>query len=273
MLTIVVGFDGSDASLMAIDWAAERACRGPAHVHIVMVGGKLFSDDYRIDISLLTAENRLRTKSPDTEITTQRLTGRMPEPLLEHALDHGDLLVIGSHRGRPIRSALTGWLPLRIAARSQIPVVVVPDNWSPRSGPVVVGIDDDDSSDAALIWAAAYAERTTSVLHLIHAWQLPDPEREGSIALLASPIAAKAEHREHLRHAAHDVSTRLQTTPEPILMQTSPSAALLEEGKDAALIVLGTHHRGFGAGAFLGSVGQDVLAQASTPVCIVPSAL
>ncbi len=269
----MVGFDGSDASLMAIDWAAERACRGPAHVHIVMVGGKLFSDDYRIDISLLTAEHQLRKRSPDTADTPPRLSGRMPEPLLEYALDHGDLLVIGSHRGRPIRSALTGWLPLRIAARSHTPLVVVPDNWSPHSGPVVVGIDDDDSSEAALTWAAGYAARTASVLHLIHAWQPPDPEREGTLVPLASPLAAKADHREHLQHAVRGVSTRLHSAPEPILMQASPSAALLEAGKDAALIVLGTHHRGFGVGAFLGSVGQDVLSQASNPVCIVPSAL
>lgn len=273
MLTIVVGFDGSDASLVAVDWAAERARHGPAHVHIVMVGGKLFSDDYRVAISLLTAEHRLRSRSPDAEITTQRLTGKMPEPLLEHALGHGDLLVIGSHRGRPIRSALTGWLPLRIAARSQIPVVVVPDNWSPKSGPVVVGIDDDDSSSSALIWAAAYADRMAAALHLIHAWQQPGPEREGSITPATSPVAVEADHREHLRHAAQSVSTRLQTTPEQILVQMSPTAGLLKEGEDAALLVLGTHQRGFGAGAFLGSVGQDVLSQASAPVCIVPTAL
>ena len=130
MNTIVVGIDGTEASLLALDWAAERAARGRTRIEIVMVAGSIFTDDFRIDASIRTAERRLRDRAPDVEVASRRVPGRMPESLLERAMA-ADLLVIGSHRGRPLRSALTGWMPLRIASHSPIPVVVVPDNLVP----------------------------------------------------------------------------------------------------------------------------------------------
>ena len=41
MNTIVVGFDGTAASLVALDWVAERAARGPTRVEIVMIAGTI----------------------------------------------------------------------------------------------------------------------------------------------------------------------------------------------------------------------------------------
>ena len=173
-----------------------------------MVAGSIFTDDFRIDASILAAERRLRDRAPDVEVASRRVPGRMPESLLERA-SAADLLVIGSHRGRPLRSALTGWMPLRIASHSPIPVVVVPDNLSPIVGPVVVGLDDDDSSHAAMDVAAGEADAGGFTLAVVHAWQMPAPRIEGSVALLASPIQVRAEHRGILRAAALEVSLML----------------------------------------------------------------
>ncbi|MDN3494884.1 universal stress protein [Planococcus sp. APC 4015] len=269
--SIIVGFDGSDASFVALDWVGERAARGRARVEIVMIGGTIFSDTTRANPSIHNAESRLRSRAPDAEIASRQFPGRLPESLLEHA-SAADLLVIGSHLRRSIRSALTGRLPLKICIASPIPVVIVPDQWTAVDGPVVVGLDEDESSDAALQVAASEAAAVADTLVVVHAWQMPPPRMEGAVALLASPIQEKAVQRSILRESVLALSrSHPDVQVEQVLVQESPTTALLEHARDASLLVLGTHHRSLFAGALLGSVGQGVLAHARIPVCIVPS--
>jgi nucleotide-binding universal stress UspA family protein len=270
--TIVLGFDGSEPSLFALDWVAERAASHRSQVEIVMIGGTLLRDDAGRDSGLLDAERRLRDRAPDAEVDSHRFPGKMPDSLLERAR-HADLLVVGSHRGRPIWSALSGWMPLRVASRSRTPVVVVPDDWEATTGRVVVGLDDDDSSLAAVDFAAREAAVSHVPLSLVHTWTMPTPQMEGSVVLLASPIEARAGQRRILREA---VARTQEAHPDlvitQVLEQSNPSSALLRAARGASLLVLGTHHRGVMKGALLGSVGRDVLAQCRIPVCVVPGA-
>jgi len=271
MKNVVVGFDGTDAAFVAVDWAAEQARRTPTHIDVVMIDETLFSDDLRSDESLARAQRRINDSAPDAEGEARQFPGKVPESLLERAAG-ADLLVIGSHHARPVRSALAGWLPLRIASRSRIPVVVVPDCWLSADGPVVVGVDDDDSSANALTVAAAASDDSGTRLVIVHAWQMPGPQMDGAIALLASPITVKAEHLRILREAALRVASAYPAVRvEKTLVQANPAVALLTADSDASLLVIGTHHRGLFAGALLGSVGQDVLAQSAAPVCVVPN--
>ena len=270
METIVLGFDGSRTSLVALDWVAARAALRPAEVEIVMIGGTMLQDDTARDADLEEAERRLRDLAPDAEVDCHRFTGRMPDALIERARG-ADLLVVGSHRGRPVWAAFAGWMPLRLASQSSSPVAVVPDDWDATGGRIVVGIDDDDSSLAALGFAAREAERDEVPLVLVHTWQMPVPQMEGSVALLASPIEARAGHRRILREAAQRAqSVRPGIQVEQVMEQGSPASALLHASRSASLLVIGTHHRGLLAGAFLGSVSQDVLTQCRIPVCVVP---
>jgi nucleotide-binding universal stress UspA family protein len=270
--TIVLGFDGSEPSMFALDWVAERAASHRTQVEIVMIGGTLLRDDSGRDSGLLDAERRLRDRAPDAEVDSHRFPGKMPNSLLERAR-HADLLVVGSHRGRPIWSALSGWMPLRVASRSRTPVVVVPDDWEATTGRVVVGLDDDDSSLAAVDFAAREAAVSHVPLSLVHTWTMPTPQMEGSVVLLASPIEARAGQRRILREA---VARTQEAHPDlvitQVLEQSNPSSALLRAARGASLLVLGTHHRGVVKGALLGSVGRDVLAQCRIPVCVVPGA-
>ena len=57
-------------------------------------------------------------------------------------------------------------------------------------------------------WMSRPAKRmpAASPLAVVHAWQMPAPRIEGSVALLASPIQVRAEHRSILRAAALEVS-------------------------------------------------------------------
>jgi nucleotide-binding universal stress UspA family protein len=268
--TIVLGYDGSATPVVALDWVAERAAHRRTRVEIVMIGGTVLREEPGRDAGLSRAERRLRDRAHDAEVDAFRFSGRMPAALLEQART-ADLLVVGSHRGHPVWSSLTGWMPLRIASQSRTPVAVVPDDWEATAGKVVVGLDDDDSSAAAVDFAAREAAISQEPLLLVHTWQMPSPQMEGSVALLASPIEARAGHRRILREAeerAHSVHAGL--TIEQVLEQGSPASALLHASGGASLIVMGTHHRGRFSAALLGSAGQDVLAQCRIPVCIVP---
>ena len=270
MESIVVGFDGTEPSFVALDWAAERAALHASRVEIIVVhtadpfGGEIQ------DVALDAAERRFRDAAPDAEVSSQRVPGRMPEALL-HAARGADVLVIGAHRRRPVRAALTGWRPLRTVSRSQLPVVVVPDDWTAAEGPILVGVDDDDSSSAAVEFAVAEAIAAGVALTLLHAWQMPAPTMDGAVALLASPIGEKARHRRILEGVAEQVLiAQPDLKVEWTLARESPSAALLMEARRSSLLVIGTHHRGLFAGAFLGSVGQDALVESRIPVCVVP---
>lgn len=271
MDNIVVGYDGSEPSLIALDWAAARAAARSSTVEIVSVNASDLFDETAIPAVLQDAERRFRDIAKDTHVQSRRVNGRMPGALLR-AAERADLLVIGAHRRRPLRAALAGWRPLRTVARSSVPIVVIPDDWSDTEGRILVGVDDDDSSSAAVDFAAREARDAGVGLTLVHAWQMPVPTMDGAVALLASPIEQKATHRRILDAVADTVLAAYPgIAVERILVNDNPSAALLTEARRSSLVVIGTHHRGPLAGAVLGSVGQDTVAQSRTPVCVVPA--
>ena len=271
MDNIVVGYDGSEPSLIALDWAAARAAARSSTVEIVSVNASDLFDETAIPAVLQDAERRFRDIAKDTHVQSRRVNGRMPGALLR-AAERADLLVIGAHRRRPLRAALAGWRPLRTVARSSVPIVVIPDDWSDTEGRILVGVDDDDSSSAAVDFAAREARDAGVGLTLVHAWQMPVPTMDGAVALLASPIEQKATHRRILDAVADTVQAAYPgIAVERILVNDNPSAALLTEARRSSLVVIGTHHRGPLAGAVLGSVGQDTVAQSRTPICVVPA--
>lgn len=271
MTHIVLGYDGSTGSRTALDWVAVRAARDNARVELVTVTNMVTSHYENTERELARAERLLHDLAPGVHVESHRIDGRMPTTLLKDARN-ADLLVIGLHQQRPLRTALTGWMPQRLSARANGPVALIPEGWTLVDGPVVVGVDDDPSSDEALMFAAAEAQTTLSPLRIVHAWSMPVPTLEGSSALLASPLQVKESHRRILRDALHRVQEAFPTlTVEEALVADNPPAALLHRSMDASLVVIGTHRRGVMAGGFFGSVAQDVLGQIRCPVAIVPN--
>jgi len=270
MEAIVIGYDGSAAAQAAIDWVGDRVATRSASVGIVAAAGVFAAAQERPDDGLDSVAQRLRDRAPDCEVVTAAVPGSMPGALFNRAAA-ADLLVIGAHRGRPLRSAATGWLPLRAAARTPVPLVVVPSEWRPTSGGVVVGVDDDDSSEAAVRFAADEAAAAGTPLTVVHSWVTPVPRMERGAALLASPIETRTVHRRVLRRAIDAIAAlHPELAPRAMLVHDVPGAAVLQAVPDATLVVLGTHHRGPLAGALLGSAAQNVLRVAEVPVCIVP---
>ncbi|QKJ18238.1 universal stress protein [Microbacterium hominis] len=271
MVRIAVGYDGSAASRAALEWAASRALRGPAHIDLVTVTGMITSNVTKVDRELHDVERRIHDMAPGVLVESRRIDGSMPATLLEDTRT-ADILAVGIRRGQPVRAALTGWMPLRLAARAKTPVCLVPDDWTFTEHAVTVGVDDDPSSDRALDLAAAEAASAGAALRVTHAWTMPTPQLDGAVALLASPLQVKEEHRKVLRDAVRHVAARYpQLVVEEALVADNPSSALLQRAPRSSLLVIGTHGRGLVTGGILGSVAQDVLGRTDCPVLIVPA--
>ncbi|TQJ31319.1 universal stress protein [Microbacterium sp. SLBN-146] len=272
MERILIGFDGSPASVSALTWVAERASRGPATVSLTSVVSRGTAEHSEAMRVLTDADAFLRERAPGTTVRVMSPAGGVVDVLLR-SREQADLVVVGVDPGHPLRSALAGPLPLRISTRSRVPVVMVPPGWVDVGDPVTVGIDSDDSSDDAVSFGADEAFQSDRSLRLVHAWLMPTPTFTGATARMASPEAVVEGHRmtldaatraASLRHPALDVCAELH--------REGASTALLRYAPESSMLVIGTHRRGVVAGSLWGSVAHDVLWRAECPIVVVPSA-
>ncbi len=137
------------------------------------------------------------------------------------------------------------------------------------TGPVVVGIDDPVSAQAAVMQAAWEGERRGSAVRLVHGYLVPTP--------CLTPLAPLLDERALLL-SAEDRLARLSRTVhasrpdlrlEVKVVRASGSEALIEESAGAELVVVGApHQRGF-PGSVMGSVPSRLVLQARCPVLVV----
>ena len=132
--------------------------------------------------------------------------------------------------------------------------------------PITAGIDGTEESLAALDWAAREAVRRDVALRVIHAWRFQPYEgidagdrdtQEG----WARDAVTEAVRTVTGRHTGLDVSTEV--------VEGGSVDVLVAAAADAELLVLGSRGHGPVVGFLLGSVGQQVIAEAARPVVLV----
>lgn len=140
---------------------------------------------------------------------------------------------------------------------------------------VVVGVDGSEGSMAALRVAAEEAALRGVTLRVVTAWESStagmgeygfDPRlyeqarevtEQNAAAVAAAAVARVAEWQPTV-------------TCEQRVVEGHEVEVLLDEAKDAILIVVGTRGRGGFTGMLLGSVSQQVVHHARSPVLVVP---
>lgn len=284
--TIVVGVDGSFDSGAALDWAvadARRRGAGIRVVHAVWVPtpAVVFGDtsmlappdvllDYGKEV-LETARERVRLQDPAVYVETTLLVRRADEALLESAGD-AVLIVVGRRGASGLGALALGSVSGRVAASAPCPTVVVPPNAAPGDGPVVVGVDGSEHSEAALRFALTEAALRQTAVIAVGAYRIPSIPMPLVDARTISRIADEehrlAEERVHLavdrvRPASDDVDVTVRVE------SGDPAGVLLDVGRDAALVVVGSRGLGRVRGLLLGSVSQAVLHQSTRPVAVV----
>ncbi|MFC9129934.1 universal stress protein [Streptomyces sp. NPDC057099] len=135
--------------------------------------------------------------------------------------------------------------------------------------PITAGVDGSRESLAALSWAAREAARRGLALRVVHAWRVQPQEA------LEAGIAGDADSQaEWVRNAVTEaVGTVTERHPDLAVstdVVEGPAVdTLLAAAADAELLVLGSRGHGPIVGFLLGSVGQQVIAEAARPVVLV----
>ncbi|MEO6199940.1 MAG: universal stress protein [Cryobacterium sp.] len=274
---VIVAVDGGPASRAAVEWVLERAATGPLTLELTTVvelgwapaGGP--EDDFHLvyERAISEAGRRVHEAAPSIRRTSVVRRGTPVDELIR-ASSTGDLLAIGTNKTGFMAGAVYGTLPLRLAAHSRCPLFVIPANWTPRSGSVVAGVEDDAISDVALDFAAREASRLGTNLVIVHAWAIPATLGLDDGAMIPFDALREA-HEEILARAVERIrAEHPDLAVSAVLEQGSSAQALVDAALDAALLVVGTHGRGAIAGLILGSVSHDVLLNLPCPVAVVP---
>lgn len=287
---VVVGLDGSDGALAALDWAADEAARRDLPLRVVhawsiplppvpmgpaVVGP---SDEALKDAAqelLDEAVSRVREQRPEVDVTGVLQTSP-PATALLHEAREAELVVVGSRGLDSFSELLIGSVSVQVATHAPCPVAVVhvPKEGvvpGPDAGRVVVGIDGSELSLGAVRQAFRTASLRRAGLTIVHAWAAPNFDAPGT----AVPTALVLEEveQDELRAMAETVAGLREQYPdvtvEQRLVHGKASKVLIDASRGAELIVVGSRGRGGFASLLLGSVSHAVLHHAQCPVLVV----
>ncbi|MFI6825135.1 universal stress protein [Micromonospora sp. NPDC050187] len=276
---VVVGVDGSPASLVAAEHGARAAALRSRPLHLVH--GYLHPLGYGVpvnpyDLGLPEPSDEARTM---LEKTAADLRGRWPELAVEARQVAGgpgatlveesrraELVVVGSRGLGGFAGLLLGSVSAQVAGHAHCPVLVVrpADRQVAAVGPVLVGVDGSELAELAVGHAAEEAARQGVPLVLAHV-----------VAPDAHPVTEDAAGNDQVadRLLAETAATVRQRHPElavteRVLRAAETASALVEASADAALVVVGSRGRGGFAGLLLGSVSQALVQHARCPVLV-----
>ncbi|WOF22141.1 universal stress protein [Microbacterium betulae] len=275
--TVVVGVTETEGSRRAVDWAAQRAAERRDRLLLVsVVGGAtgvvgeepVVGEAARAAQSLLDAEAR-RIADLGVDVQTRVERGRPVERLIA-ASERTALLVIGSEYRGPRSGRSRGPHGVRITAGAHVPVVVVPDvGLGTRSG-VVVGVDGSETSEKALAFAAAEADRQGEPLIAVSAWStVPVP------FVMTSYPPSYLDSLQAI--AEQNLGLALSGVPQDypdlevrrVVEKGQPADTLTRLAASARLVVVGSHGRGPVGRFLLGSTSEIVLARMATVTVVV----
>lgn len=292
--TVLVGVDGSDASLHALDWAAAEAkTRGwalqivcayalPSFAAASLDGGYAALDDSSIreGARVVVAEAQQRIADVGVEVSACVATGDATSVLVE--MSRGVRLAVVGTRGKGgFAERLLGTVSSALPAHGHCPTVVVPlreadgeDGVFAPPSPVkriVVGVDGSPAAECALRRAMEEAQAWDATLTAVAA--IPVAAGAGVLAWLPAAI----DHEQVLADVAEGlevvVTRALADYPGVDVRRHAldgTGAELLTEFSTATdLVVVGSRGRGGFRGLLLGSTSQAVLHHSACPVMVV----
>ncbi|MFE6870390.1 universal stress protein [Kitasatospora sp. NPDC057692] len=266
---VLVGVDGSEASLAAVDVAVHEARLRGAGLRIVHAfiwplmrvplgpaqdGPPEGGLRHQAEGILADARARAEALDPRLEIATELVTGE-PLTVLSRWSREAGLVVVGSRGLGRFGALLIGSVAVHLAAHADCPVLIVRGRPDP-AGPVLAAVDGSGVGAEALGFAFAEASARRApltALHIAHpstSW--PDQEER----VLSEALAG-------WREKYPDVELR----SEVVEAHTRP--ALIEASREAQLLVVGARGRGGFAGLLLGSTSQAMVQHAHCPVVVV----
>jgi nucleotide-binding universal stress UspA family protein len=285
-LPIVVGVDGSELSLRAVDWAAEEAAVRGLPLRLVYASlweryeGTSLAEDVgkpseqvRAEDIVATAARRARRRQPDVKVSTDVLSEE-PEYALVRESRSASALVTGTRGRSGLAEALLGSVSLTVAGHAQCPVIVVRGDHDNQArtgahGRVVLGVGERPAGSAAVRFAFEEARRRGVPVDVVRAWRCPAHESTDH------PLMAGEPARLHEQQAVEALETALQDVPADVeshrrIVEGHARTVLVDASRDADLLIVGAKRRPGHYGLQLGRVAHGVLHYSACPVVIVP---
>ncbi|MFI5797901.1 universal stress protein [Streptomyces sp. NPDC051677] len=286
VLPIVVGVDGSEPSLRAVDWAADEAALRALPLRLVYASlweryeGESLADALGKPSEQVTAEDIVRTaaqrahlRRPDVAVSTDVLPEE-PEYALVHEGGSASALVLGTRGRSGFVEMLLGSVSLTVAAHADCPVIVLRGSHDNQvragaRGRVVVGIGEKATDSAALRFAVEEAKLRHATLDAVRAWRCPAHETTDH------PLLAGEPARLHEQHATEVLDKALKNTPADVdvrrrTVEGHARRVLLDASHEADLLVVGARRNPGRLGLQLGRVAHAVLHHSACAVAVVP---
>ncbi|MGW2817396.1 universal stress protein [Streptomyces sp. NPDC001415] len=284
---LVVGVDGSERSLRAVDWAADEADRHGVPLRLVYAslwehyeagtyayGPATASERKLADAILTAADERAQSRKPGVKTTTSVLPQEPTDALLNES-DSASMIVVGSRGRGDIKGMLLGSVGLGVAAWARCPVIVVRGDRTAvdsKHERILLGAGNPEGSAKTVDFAFREAEVRGSLLDVVRAWRGPAP----GVRVLTS--ADDFEGAPDRRATAElDAALRDVGTAHPDVQVRSAAVegrthkVLVDRSQAADLLVVGAR-RNTGLGLQLGRTCHAALHHAACPVAVVPHA-
>ncbi|MFI7587410.1 universal stress protein [Spongisporangium articulatum] len=283
---VMVGVDGSPASLCAVEWAADEADRRGLPLEVVHVdpratryasGWPAFTRWDRgasADVArgiLAEAARAAADRSPGVEVTCTTVA-ELPVPGLVGVARRAALLVLGRRR-IGVADALLGFTARSVVERVSCPVILVPAAGGAsrrETGPgVVVAVDPDENCRAVVDFAFEEASRRQVPLSAVHAWTALSPG-PGLQVLADDPDHAGFEQRRLLAEAVAGRQERFPDVAVRHHVVRGPARRVVPEAGDGAtLLVVGAGGARVRGRTALGPVSDAAIRRAPCPVAVV----
>lgn len=288
MRNVVVGLDGSESSLTALEWAAETVgVEGRVHAVVGLnpwtryivdgVAGRDVPYKEMLERDLVSQWSAAASSRIGDLCTTVSVS--TAAKALDHVatVDRADAIVVGTHtsvRGMPARVGRTINHLVRITDH---PVVVVPGRppVGLDDGVVVVGIGHGNATRAAVRWAAHLARERELTVELLHATgDAPVFQAEGVLDLARYEFGRdEPDAWEHgaIEHFAMLMQT-LVGEESDVVVSTPPglAAVRLDEASEvSALLVLGRHRSRLDRGHHTAQPLRHALTHSRCPVAVI----
>lgn len=267
--TVVVGVDGSPESLVAARYALWQAeLRGldvqlvysyPLPLMDVPVDGT-FIDSFREAGRTVLDDAVAALEAPRTVGLSTRLAETLPALLMERLSESAPLVVVGQHATAWYDRLNRGSVASPLAHRAGCPVVVVPPTW--RRGqherrPVVVALDGEITSVAALDYAFDEAGLLGAEVVALHAARIERPGQTGSGERNVAELLARAS------------AGRPGTAARVVTVRGDTQHVILTAAQTAAVLVVGPPHTE-GLATWTRSVARRVMSNVTCPLVVVP---
>lgn len=275
---VLVGYDGTKGSELALQWAAREAMRRRRPLTICHAWRwpyPITHIDYEgVAIVKRMGEHLLQQGAflvadyaPRLAVRQKLMDGPAASALL-HLAGDAEVIVVGSHEAHdlPIGSSV-----IQLTARAHRPVVVVRDPGTETDGRIVVGVDGTAGADRALEFAMeAAAVHEWRVVAVYGAWEPSAADADlarfadrDELAKERGCVLQKAVAPWQEKFPYLDVRTKL--------VLEEPRKALLDAAQGANLLVVGDRGAHGLPGQLLGATTRAMLEMAPGPVAVVRS--